>query len=88
MARVSDRRYSSGGEIYHSPLTTHHYFVVGLSAVVPCVILLWIGFKVYAILAGSSQDRATLPSLAPAGGGSKLIAEEDKGPEGEPTPKP
>jgi hypothetical protein len=62
--------------------------VVGLSAVVPCVILLWIGFKVYAILAGSSQDRATLPSLAPAGGGSKLIAEEDKGPEGEPTPKP
>jgi hypothetical protein len=61
--------------------------VVGLSALVPCVIMIWIGFKLYAIMAGASPGRSTLPSLAPAGGGSKLIAEEDKGSEGEPTPK-
>ena len=51
--------------------------IVGLSAIVPCVLLIWIGFKVYAILAGSPPA----PSLAPAGG-SKLIAEE-----GDPTAK-
>jgi hypothetical protein len=61
--------------------------VVGLSALVPCVIMIWIGFKLYAIVAGASPARSTLPSLAPAGGGSKLIAEDDKPTESDPTPK-
>ena len=58
--------------------------VVGLSAIVPCVILIWIGLKAYAILASSSPPA---PSLAPAGSGSKLIAEDEKPGDGDSTAK-
>jgi Domain of unknown function (DUF4349)/Putative zinc-finger len=58
--------------------------IVGLSAIVPLVLLVWIGFKAYAIVVGSSMQ--PLPSLAPATG-SKLVAEEEKPADSDPSAK-
>jgi hypothetical protein len=58
--------------------------VVGLSGIVPCVVMIWIGFKLYAVLTAPSQGRPTLPALST---GSKLIADDDKPADGDPSAK-
>ena len=42
--------------------------IVGLSAIVPCVILLWIGFKLYVLMFGVTQSSPLTPIAAPADG--------------------
>ncbi len=56
--------------------------VVGLSGIVPLVILVWVGFKLYGFMASAGPQR---PILAPTG--SKLIPDDDKPAEGDPTAK-
>jgi hypothetical protein len=63
--------------------------IVGLSAIVPLVLLVWIGFKVYALMS-SGESRSMAPTLATAAG-PQPAADEDKPAEpssGEPTAKP
>jgi hypothetical protein len=59
--------------------------IVGLSAIVPCVLLIWLGFKAYALLFGSSDP---IPPLTPIASGSAVISEVERPTGNEPSPKP
>jgi hypothetical protein len=47
--------------------------IVGLSAILPIVLILWFGYKLYTAMAGASPGPQVLPAT-----GSTFIAEDDK----------
>ena len=55
--------------------------IVGLSGIIPLALLVWIGFKLYGVLVGSSKHRE--PTLAAASPGSKLVVAEEKPADGD-----
>jgi hypothetical protein len=57
--------------------------IVGLSAVLPCVILLWIGFKLYLVMFGAGQGSKVIPTAS-----SQLATDGGQSAEGDPTAKP
>jgi hypothetical protein len=53
--------------------------IVGLSAILPCVVLLWLGFKLYFLIFGAGQGSKAMVMPAAAEGGQPA--------DSDPTPK-
>jgi len=52
--------------------------IVGLSAILPVVLLVWIGYKLYVFLFSGSTRPAPAATMVAAPAGAKLIGQEEK----------